>query len=68
MTSRLAEKYAERSGMTLLSAEEHRELFASAGYVHVQIIEEKHKGWICAIGKKASPREGSLLDRPPSST
>ena len=48
--SRLAEKYASRTGMKLLSVDEHRELFTNAGFSNVQIIEERHKGWICAIG------------------
>jgi SAM-dependent methyltransferase len=55
MASRLAEKYAGRTGMTLLSAEEHRRLFANAGYSDVQIIEEDGKGWICGLGRKPAP-------------
>ena len=35
-----------------LSANDQRELFASAGYDDVQIMEHK-KGWICATGRKA---------------
>jgi ubiquinone/menaquinone biosynthesis C-methylase UbiE len=54
MTSRLAEKYASRTGMTLLSADEHRELFANAGYSDVQVIEERGKGWIYCVGRKPS--------------
>jgi len=50
--SRLAEKYASRTGMTLLNVDEHRDLFANAGYADVQIIEEREKGWICGIGRK----------------
>jgi ubiquinone/menaquinone biosynthesis C-methylase UbiE len=50
--SRLAEKYAPRTGMTLLSVDEHRELFTNAGYAEVQVIEERDKGWICSIGTK----------------
>jgi len=50
--SKLAEKYASRTGMKLLSVDEHRELFASAGYSNVQVIEERAKGWICAMGRK----------------
>jgi ubiquinone/menaquinone biosynthesis C-methylase UbiE len=50
--SRLAEKYASRTGMTLLSVDEHRELFTTAAFSNVQVIEERHKGWICAIGRK----------------
>jgi hypothetical protein len=38
--------------MTLLSANEHRELFANAGYSDIQVIEESKKTWICAIGRK----------------
>ena len=52
MASRLAEKYASRTGMTLLSADEHRELLTNAGFSGVQVNEERAKGWICAIGKK----------------
>jgi ubiquinone/menaquinone biosynthesis C-methylase UbiE len=50
--SKLAEKYASRTGMTLLSVDEHRELFANAGYSDVQVIEKHDKGWICATGRK----------------
>jgi len=50
--SRLAEKYASRTGMTLLSVDEHRELFINAGYSNVQVIEERPRGWICGIGRK----------------
>ena len=50
--SRLAEKYASRTGMKLLSVDEHRELFASAGFLNVQVIEERRKGWICGVGRK----------------
>lgn len=52
MASKLAEKYASRTGMTLLSADEHRELFTDAGYSDVQVIEQRAKGWICALGTK----------------
>ena len=51
--SKLAEKYASRRGMKLLSVEEHRELIMDAGYSEIQVIEERKKGWICGIGRKA---------------
>ena len=38
--------------MTLLDVDEHRELFVTAGHSEVQVIEERNKGWICAIGRK----------------
>jgi ubiquinone/menaquinone biosynthesis C-methylase UbiE len=53
--SRFAEKYAARTGMTLLSADEHRDLFTNAGYSNVQVIEERDKTWICGIGRKPIP-------------
>jgi ubiquinone/menaquinone biosynthesis C-methylase UbiE len=39
-------------GSTSLGVKEHKDLFAQAGYVHVEVFEEQHKGWICAIGRK----------------
>ncbi|HEX7285347.1 MAG TPA: methyltransferase domain-containing protein [Candidatus Angelobacter sp.] len=53
-TAKLVEKHLPLSGMKLLSAEEHRELFANAGYSQIQIIEQPGKGWICGIGRKPS--------------
>ena len=50
--SKLAEKYAQHTGMKLLSVDEHRELFANAGFSDVQIFEQPNKGWICCLGKK----------------
>jgi ubiquinone/menaquinone biosynthesis C-methylase UbiE len=40
---------------TSLDLEQHRELFATAGYTEVQLFEERDKGWFCGIGKK--PRD-----------
>lgn len=52
MAAKLAEKYASRTSLKLLSAEEHRELLANAGSTNVRVIEEREKGWICAVGRK----------------
>jgi ubiquinone/menaquinone biosynthesis C-methylase UbiE len=54
MAARLAEKYVPLTGMTLLSVDEHRSLFANAGYSDLQVVEEHDKGWICGIGRKPS--------------
>ena len=35
-----------------LSVNDHRELFAKAGYTDIEIFEEHDRGWICGIGKK----------------
>jgi ubiquinone/menaquinone biosynthesis C-methylase UbiE len=58
MAAKLAEKYASRTGLALLSVEEHRELFTIAGYANVQIIEERDKGWICGIGGRPIANSG----------
>jgi ubiquinone/menaquinone biosynthesis C-methylase UbiE len=52
MAAKLAEKYTSRTGLTLLTVDEHRELFTNAGYLNVQVIEERDKGWICGTGRK----------------
>ena len=51
--SKLAERIAAKTGMKLLSVDEHRELFANAGYLDVRVFEERAKGWICAVGTKS---------------
>jgi len=56
--AKLAEKYLPLSGMTLLTADEHRELLANAAYSDVQIITEPSKGWICCTGRKPSTPAG----------
>lgn len=50
--TKLTEKYLPLAGLTLLSVDEHRELFTTAGYSDVRVIEEPGKGWICSIGRK----------------
>ncbi|HLK21085.1 MAG TPA: class I SAM-dependent methyltransferase [Bryobacteraceae bacterium] len=37
-----------------LSVEEERALFAGAGFVNVEIFEERGSGWLCAAGQKSS--------------
>jgi ubiquinone/menaquinone biosynthesis C-methylase UbiE len=51
-TSKALERYSEKTGMALLTADEHRELFTDAGCSDVQVITEPSKGWICCIGSK----------------
>jgi ubiquinone/menaquinone biosynthesis C-methylase UbiE len=50
--AKLVEQYAPKTGIKLLSVEEHRDLLVNAGYSEIQIIEEANKGWLCGIGKK----------------
>jgi len=35
-----------------LSVQEHRDLLETAGYTDVEIVEERSKGWLCAVGRK----------------
>lgn len=42
-------------GSSHLSAADQRQLFAAAGYAEIEVIEERKKGWICAIGCKPAP-------------
>ena len=50
--AKLCEKYASRTGMTLLDIAGRRELFAQAGYSDIEVFEERVRGWICGIGRK----------------
>jgi SAM-dependent methyltransferase len=52
IASKAAERYSERTGMALLSVEEHRELFRNTGYSDAQVIAEPRKGWICCVWSK----------------
>jgi len=47
-----------------LSVGDHRELFASAGYVNVEIFAEVGKGWICGIGTKPANEAGVISGQP----
>jgi SAM-dependent methyltransferase len=58
IAARIAEKHASETGMTLLSVDEHSELFVKAGYSDVQIIERHDKGWICGTGRKPVANSG----------
>jgi ubiquinone/menaquinone biosynthesis C-methylase UbiE len=54
--SRLLEQREARTGLLMLSAPEHRALLADAGFADVQVIEERSKGWICAVGSRPGAR------------
>ena len=50
------------ANMNLLTPDEHRDLFTSAGFVDVQVFEKLDKGWICALGRK--PFSGAVQINP----
>jgi hypothetical protein len=39
----------------LLDIQQHRELFANAGFSQIEITTLPEKGWICVMGTKAPP-------------
>lgn len=41
---------------TLLSVEEHREMLLGAGFSDVSVFEDRHRGWLCAVGERPSRR------------
>ena len=49
-------KYADRirklTSMAVLDADEHRSLFAEAGFREIRVVEDPSAGWICVVGKK----------------
>ena len=52
LTAKAVERYSEKTGMALLTVEEHRALLKDAGYSTVQVMTEPGKGWICCIAGK----------------
>ncbi len=50
--SKAAERYSEKTGMALLSVDEHRDHLVKAGYSDIQIATDPAKGWICCMGRK----------------
>jgi ubiquinone/menaquinone biosynthesis C-methylase UbiE len=50
--AKMCEKHASRTEMTLLDADEHRELLVNAGFSDVQVFEEHGKGWICTQSRR----------------
>ncbi len=50
--ARRVEKYAPKTGMTLLTPDEHRDLLEGADFDDVEVYTDALKGWVCAIGWK----------------
>jgi ubiquinone/menaquinone biosynthesis C-methylase UbiE len=57
VTARLCEKTAQRTGMTLLTLDEHRTLLETAGFREVAVASEPSKGWVCCTGRKSASAE-----------
>ena len=53
-----------RPAMKLLRANyltvcEHRELFSAAGYSEISVLNERRRGWICAVGRREDNLEAT---------
>jgi ubiquinone/menaquinone biosynthesis C-methylase UbiE len=51
--AQLAEKHLPKTGMKLMTVDQHRELLENAGLRDVQVSTQPDKGWICVRGKKS---------------
>lgn len=52
-------------GSSHLGVSDHRELFASAGYVNVEIFEENTRGWICAVAGEPAQKRRNFRPKSP---
>lgn len=52
LVARILEKQGPRTGLNLLSVDEHRQILTSAAYSNVQIAADPKKGWLCATAQK----------------
>lgn len=50
--ARYAARLSNMTGMTSLTVDDHRQLFASAGFADVDLAENAAKGWIRCLGTK----------------
>jgi ubiquinone/menaquinone biosynthesis C-methylase UbiE len=50
--AKYAEQLSQWTTMAVLDIDQHKAMFANAGFRDVQIIEETTRGWICARGAK----------------
>ncbi|MGD1106384.1 MAG: class I SAM-dependent methyltransferase [Terracidiphilus sp.] len=52
LKSRMVEKHAPMTGMTLLTPDAHRALLRDTSFADVQVFTDPQKGWVCATGRK----------------
>jgi len=51
--SKLMEEQAPKTGLRLLTAEEHIDMLWKAGFADVKAFTLPEKGWVCVVGTKA---------------
>ncbi|HKA23874.1 MAG TPA: class I SAM-dependent methyltransferase [Candidatus Eisenbacteria bacterium] len=47
-----ADRISQVTTMAVWNVEQHKALFTRAGFVDVQVDEERRQGWICVVGTK----------------
>ena len=50
--AKLMEKQAPKTGLRLLTAEEHIDMLWKAGFADVKAFTVPEKGWVCVVGRK----------------
>jgi SAM-dependent methyltransferase len=50
--AKYADRLAQWTTMALLDVDQHKAMFADAGFDEVTLDEERGRGWICALGTK----------------
>lgn len=55
--TKLMEKQAPKTGLKLLTAEEHIDMLWNAGFADVKAFTLPENGWVCAVGSKIVDRD-----------
>jgi ubiquinone/menaquinone biosynthesis C-methylase UbiE len=50
--AKYVDRLAQWTTMAILDVDQHRAMFADAGFADVQVDEERSRGWICVLGGK----------------
>ena len=51
--AKYADQLAQWTTMTILDVDQHKTIFADAGFAEVDVDEDEGRGWICALGRKS---------------
>lgn len=51
--AKYADRLAQFTTMAVLDVDQHRRMFTDAGFVDVDVDEERSRGWLCVVGTKA---------------
>ncbi len=51
--AKYADRLAQWTAMAILDVDQHKAMFAEAGFAEVDVDEEVGRGWICVLGTKS---------------